>query len=104
MRIPSYSSADAQQQRYWDLPAVAPEQRVSTPDIALRPPRVHIQLACSPGRPPPGLPIFHVYGETLRAEDEVPSRRHDHRGLVDFPRLPQWLLRRREEEGPQSNR
>lgn len=97
------TTADAQQ-RYGEPPASAAVQWVSTPDTALRPPPGSYK-ASSLARPSlPGLPIFHVYGETLRAEDEVACRRHDHRGLVDFPRLPQWLLRRREEEGSQSNR
>lgn len=92
------------QQRYAQPPAFAcgavsphPGYRSPSPPGSYK--------ASSLARPSlPGLPIFHVYGETLRAEDEAASRRHDHRGLPDFPRLPQWLLRRREEEGPQSNR
>lgn len=44
---------------------------------------------------------FH--GQAVREKDEVLCGCHGNRGVPGVPGLPEWLLRRREEERPQSD-
>lgn len=66
------------------------------------PPRSYKNLQRLPGRPRAALFLL-VDGWTLREEDEVLCGGHCHRGIFDFSSIPEWFIRRREEEGPKSH-